>query len=59
MTEMVRAILAFIRERLTAARVAPTSDYRDGSIEELEEVESFIEDLLWEAGDDDDDEDSA
>jgi len=53
-TEMVRAILAFVRERLLAARQAPVSDYRDGSIEELEEVEEFIEDLLWVEGDDED-----
>lgn len=54
MTEMVRAILSYIRERLDAARRAPASDYRDGSIEELEEAEGFIEDLLWQEGDDED-----
>ena len=54
MTEIVRAILEFVRERLLAARQAPASDYKDGSIEELEEVEEFIEDLLWVEGDDED-----
>lgn len=54
MTEMVRAILNFIRERLAGARSAPASDFRDGAIEELEEVEEYIEWLLWEDGDDED-----
>jgi hypothetical protein len=54
-TEMVRAILTFIRERLAGAKDAPSSDFKDGAIEELEEVEEYIEWLLWEDGDDDDD----
>lgn len=49
---MTRRILAFVRERLAAARAAPPSDYREGTIAELEEVEEFIEDLLWEGGED-------
>jgi hypothetical protein len=46
-------ILAFVRERLLAAREAPPSDHRDGTIEELEEIEDYILDLMWDEGVDD------
>jgi hypothetical protein len=47
---MIAEILGFVKERLAAVRQAPPSDYRRGSIDQLEEVEEFIEDLEWREG---------
>jgi hypothetical protein len=47
-TEVLRkslhsSFMLFLRERLTLARGAPQSDFRDGAIEELEEMLEWIE----------------
>lgn len=47
---MIQRILDFVRGRLSAASRAPKSAFREGSIEELKEIEEFIEELAWEEG---------
>ena len=48
-------ILRYLTTRLKEARKAPPSEYRDGSIAELEELKEFVEDYEWREGLDEDD----
>lgn len=47
-------IIRYLTTRLKEARKAPPSEYRDGSIAELEELKEFIEDYEWREGLDED-----
>lgn len=53
---MIRKVLAFVRERLDTARTAPPSQYKAGMLDALAQVEEYILDLMWEAGEEDEDE---
>lgn len=46
----MRDILIFVRRLLSEAGLAPGSDYNDGYTDALEEVEEYIEEQMWEAG---------
>jgi hypothetical protein len=46
----MRDILIFVRQQLSAASLAAGSEYNDGYVDALEEVQEFVEDLMWEEG---------
>lgn len=51
----MRSILAFVRTLMQESVLSSDTDYRDGYVAALEEVEEFILDQLWERGDDGED----
>lgn len=54
MSNIIDPILEYLKDRLKDARKAPSSDYRDGVVAELEETIEFIEDYEWREGIEDD-----
>lgn len=54
---MIREVLAFVRERLDSARTAPPSQYKAGMLDALSQMEEYILDLMWDAGEEDETDD--
>lgn len=49
----MRRVLIYVRSRLAEVRQAKKSQYRDGRIDAYEDVQEYLEDLMWEEGIDD------
>jgi hypothetical protein len=48
---MISRILKFVSRTANEASKAPHSEYQDGYLDALYNVKEFLTDLMWEAGD--------
>ena len=46
----VESVLVFLKERLEQARKARDTQYRDGYVDALNELFEYVEDELWQEG---------